>query len=275
MKKELLRMLCSVWFALGVCFTLALCFFSEIVTGDETYTILQALQNMSRSAMAQEPQLETAVALRNAFSGYVTLFVPIVSALPMIQLLHVETQSGCKRFYMSRQSCREYYGNKWIAGMLSGALMMLIVAALFQGFMALRLPKVDNQALEMLGYDTGNKFLDLAKVYIGIFVYGAFSVIPAIMVSSFTNNFYFVVCLPFMVSYFWDVAISAIAAFIRAHQIGDVFSNITELLFSRAYLTIAESGWDLLVGGGRAAVLLTALLLIYCCYLNRKRDCGE
>lgn len=275
MRRELLRMLRSVWFVFAVCFTLTLCFFSEIIAGEESYTILQVLKNMSRTAMSQEPQLITAVALRNAFSGYVSLFLPILSALPMVQLLHIETRSGYKRFYMSRRSRREYYWNKWIAGMLSAALMLLIVAVLFQAFMALSLPGADAEALEMLGYGSRNKVLDLVKVYIGIFVYGAFSVMPAIMISSFTNNFYFVICLPFMFSYFWDVAMSAIAKFIRAHQAGEMFSNMVELLFSRAYLSIAESSWDLFVEAGRAVFLLCLLLLIYCCYLKRQRDCGE
>ncbi len=268
-------MLCSVWFTLGVCFTFALCFFSEIVTGEHTYTIVQVLQNMDRSEMAQEPQLVAAVALRNAFSGYVSLFVPIVSALPLTQLLHIETQSGYKRFYMSRKSRREYYWNKWIAGMLCGALMLLIVAVLFHGFMALFLPGGDAETLEMLGDTAENRVLNLIRTYIGILTYGAFSVVPAILISSFTNNFYFVLCLPFMFSYFWDVGISAIAKLIRQHQMGEMFSNIVELLFSRAYLSIAESRWDCLVEGGRAVVLLTAMFLIYCAHLARRKDCGE
>lgn len=275
LRKELLRMLRSVWFWLGVCFTLALCFFSEIVTGTNTYTIVQVLQKMSRSSMEQEPQLMTAVALRNAFSGHVSLFVPIVSAFPMIQLLHVETQSGYKRFYMSRKSRREYYWNKWGAGMLSGALMLLIVAILFQIFMALSLPEVDNEILEMSGYAGGRGLLNLVRTYIGIFVYGAFSVIPAIFISSFSNNFYFVICLPFMMSYFLDVLVSATAKWLRTHQTKEIFSNIVEFFFSRAYLSIGESGLALLVVGGRAIVLLAVMLLIYCVYLDRRKDCGE
>lgn len=275
MRKELLRMLRSVWFWLGVCFTLVLCFFSEIVTGANTYTIVQVLQKMSRGTMEQEPQLMTAIALRNAFSGYVTLFLPIVSALPMVQLLHIETQSGYKRFYMSRKSRREYYRNKWGAGMLSGALMLLIVAILFQIFMALSLPGVDNEIVEMSGYAGGKGFLNIVRTYVGIFAYGAFSVIPAMLISSFTNNFYFVICLPFMMSYFWDVLISATAKWVRTHQMQEIFSNIVELFFSRAWLSISESGLDFLVVGGRALTLLAVMLLIYCAYLDRRKDCGE
>ena len=275
LRKELLRMLHSVWFVLGICFTLALCFFSEIVAGEESYTILQVLKNMSRAAMAREPQLMPAVALRNAFSGYVSLFVPIISALPMTQLLHIETQSGYKRFYMSRKSHREYYWCKWSAGMLSGALMLLIVAVLFHGFMVLFLPGTDAETLEMFGYADGNRVWDLVRTYIGILAYGAFSVIPAIFIASFTNNFYFVLCLPFMFSYFWDVAVSAAAKFIRTHQAGEIFPNIIELFFSRANLGIAESGRNFLVQAGRAAVLLTAVFLVYCFYLSRRKDCGE
>lgn len=275
MRKELFRMVCSVWFVLGICFTFALCFFSELVMGEHSYTIIQVLQNMSPAEMAGEAQLLPDVALRNAFSGYVTLFLPIVSALPMVQLLHVETGSGYKRFYMSRRSCREYYWNKWIAGMLSGALMLLIVAVFFHVFLALSLPEMDAETLKMAGYTARNRALNAGRTYIGILAYGAFSVIPAIMVSSFTNNFYFVLCLPFMFSYFWDVAMSSLAKWMRVQQMSEIASNVIELLFSRAYLGIAWYREDFLVESGRILVLLTALFVIYRVYLSRRRDCGE
>ena len=275
MKKELFRMMGSIWFILGIGFTLILCLFSEIVSGEHTYTIVQVFQNMSRNAMAQEPQLIPAVALRNIFSGYVALFLPIISALPMIQILHLETQSGYKRFYISRKSRREYYWDKWIARMLSGALMLLIVAVLFHGYMALFFPKIDAEALEMLGYTVGNSVLNIIRTYIGIFVYGAFSVIPAILISSFTNNIYFVLCLPFMFSYFWDAAMSSLAKWMRAQQISETFTNIIELLFSRSYLNIAQSGGDFLIEVVRMLVLLIAMFLIYCVYISSRNDCGE
>lgn len=269
-------MLRSIWFVLGICVILVLCFFSEIVMdSDGGYTILQVLQNMSRSQMAQEPQLMLPVALRNAFSGYVTLFVPIISALPMVQILHIESGSGYKRFYMSRRSYGAYYRNKWLAGMLSAALMLMIAAVFFQVFMALSFPNPAAEMLKMLGYTSGTGLFALGRTYIGIFVYGAFSVIPAIVISSFTDNFYFVLCLPFLFSYFWDIAISAIAKFIRAHQEGSMLAGMVEGLFSRAYLSIAESGWDFLLETGRGVLLLFLLLLIYVYYLKGKRDYGE
>ena len=275
MRKELFRMVCSVWFVLGICFTFALCFFSELVTGEHSYTIIQVLRNMSPAEIAGEPQLLPDVALRNAFSGYVTLFLPIVSALPMIQLLHVERGSGYKRFYMSRRSCREYYWNKWIAGMLSGALMLLIATIFFHIFLALSLPEMDAETLKMAGYTVRNRVFNIGRTYIGILVYGAFSVIPAILISSFTNNFYFVLCLPFMFSYFWDVAMSSLAKWMRAQQMSEIYSNVIELLFSRAYLGIAWYREDFLVESGRILVLMTALFVIYFAYLSRRRDCGE
>ncbi|MCH5267506.1 MAG: hypothetical protein J1E62_04095 [Lachnospiraceae bacterium] len=276
MKKEFIRMVCSIWFVLGVCFTFGLCFFSEIVMGDGSgATIVQILQDMSRSQMAQEPQLLKAVALRNTFSGYVTLFVPVISALPMIQILHTEAQSGYKRLYMSRKSRREYYWGKWIAGMLTGAFMLLFVAVLFHVFMALTIPQIDAEVLEMFGHTPEGRVLDFIKVYIGIFVYGAFSVIPAMIISSFTGNFYFVICLPFMFSYFWDVAMSSIARFLRGHEGLETLSTIPEYFFSRDYLNIAESGREVLVEGGRALVSLAVMFLIYYVYLNRRNDCGE
>ena len=116
MKNELRRMLFHGWFLLGVCFLLVLCFFSEIiVTGEHSYTMLQILQDMGRGTITREAVLGTDSILRNAFSGYTSLLVPVVAALPMIRLLYIENRSGYKRFYMSRKSHRKYYWDKWIA----------------------------------------------------------------------------------------------------------------------------------------------------------------
>lgn len=275
MKKEWIRMIQSIWFALGVCFVFALCFFSEIVTGEESSTILQVLNNVNQSIMAQEPQLYPVIAIRNAFSGYVTLFVPIISALPMIHNLYIEIQSGCKRFYISRKLCCDYYWHKWIAGMLSGGCMLLVVAVLFQIFMALSLPEIDAEVLKIMGINQNNLLWDLTKVYVGIFCYGAFSVVPAILISSFTSNCYFMICIPFMLSYFSDVSVSALGGFLRKHNMWEGFSNITDLLFSRSYLGIMESRQDLLVEGIRIVFMMILLLLTYVLMVSKKMDCGE
>ena len=146
MKNELRRMLFHGWFLLGGCFLLVLCFFSEIiVTGEHSYTMLQILQDMGRGTITREAVLGTDSILRNVFSGYTSLLVPVVAALPMIRLLYIENRSGYKRFYMSRKSHRKYYWDKWIAGMFCGALMLLVVAVLFQGFVVCVLPETVNE----------------------------------------------------------------------------------------------------------------------------------
>ena len=266
MKNELRRMLFHGWFLLGVCFLLVLCFFSEIiVTGEHSYTMLQILQDMGRGTITREAVLGTDSILRNAFGGYTSLLVPVVSALPMIRLLYIEDRSGYKRFYMSRKSHRKYYWDKWIAGMLCGALMLLVVAVLFQGFVVCVLPETVNE----------DRIWKLAEIYTGIFFYGACSVITAIAVSSFTNNMYFMICVPFMVTYFRDVAISGMISILSRHQMGMGLSDIIGCLFSRSYLNVAISAEDFRIEGCRAVSACLLLWIIYHFYLCRRRDLGE
>lgn len=266
MKNELRRMLFHGWFLLGVCFLLVLCFFSEIiVTGEHSYTMLQILQDMGRGTITREAVLGTDSILRNAFSGYTSLLVPVVAALPMIRLLYIENRSGYKRFYMSRKSHRKYYWDKWIAGMLCGAAMLFVVAVLFQGIVLCVLPGVVNR----------NRIWKLVEIYIGIFFYGACSVITAIAVSSFTNNLYFIICVPFMFTYFRDVTVSEIINILSRHQMGTGLSDVIGCLFSRSYLNIAISAEDFRIEGCRAVCAWLLLWLIYYFHLCRRRDLGE
>ena len=74
----------------------ALLFSEIIVTGEHSYTMLQILQDMGRGTITREAVLGTDSILRNAFSGYTSLLVPVVAALPMIRLLYIENRSGYK-----------------------------------------------------------------------------------------------------------------------------------------------------------------------------------
>ena len=266
MKNELRRMLFNGWFVMGICFLLVLCFFSEIiVTGEHSYTMLQIMQNIRAGTNIQGTPLVADSILHNAFSGYTSLFVPVVSALPMIRLLYIENRSGYKRFYMSRKSYRNYYWDKWIAGMFCGAAMLFVVAVLFQGIVLCVLPGVVNRI----------RIWKLVEIYIGIFFYGACSVITAIAVSSFTNNLYFIICVPFMFTYFRDVTVSEIINILSRHQMGTGLSDVIGCLFSRSYLNIAISAEDFRIEGCRAVSACLLLWLIYHFYLCRRRDLGE
>ena len=266
MKNELRRMLFNGWFVMGTCFLLVLCFFSEIiVTGEHSYTMLQILQDMGRGTITREAVLGTDSILHNAFSGYTSLFVPVVSALPMIRLLYIENRSGYKRFYMSRKSYRNYYWDKWIAGMLCGAVMLFVAAVLFQGIVLCVLPGVVNRI----------RIWKLVEIYIGIFFYGACSVITAIAVSSFTNNMYFMICVPFMFTYFRDVTVSEMINILSRHQRGTGLSDVIGYLFSRSYLNIAISAEDFWIESCRAVSAWLLLWLIYYFHLCRRRDLGE
>ena len=149
--------------------------------------------------------------------------------------------------------------------MLCGALMLLVVAVLFQGFVVCGLPVVVNRI----------RIWKLAEIYIGIFFYGACSVITAIAVSSFANNMYFMICVPFMVTYFRDVAISGMINILSRHQMGTGLSDVIGCLFSRSYLNIAISAEDFRIEGCRAVSACLLLWLIYHFYLCRRRDLGE
>lgn len=241
--------------------------------GEENYTIIQVLQNMSREEMMQEIQLYPSVVVRNAFSGYVTLFIPVVAALPFVQMYHAEVQSGYKRFFISRKSCFRYYRDKWFAGMLVSGFMLLAVAALFHAFILFTLPMPDLSEFEYLDFGKENMVVSFLKIYTGIFFYGIFSTIPAILVSVFTTDFYFLICIPFIFTYFWDICISGLAS-VFVNDPNGLLLNLVEQFYSKAYLWMAESWKDFLIAGGKVILILLVLFAIYHLVLKKKFDSG-
>ena len=195
---EISIFLASKWFFISIFVVTILCYMTPVYYGDgvSEMSTLELLRLKANPSFAIEPmQYQISVILPRAVQGYLAMFVPVLSALPFIVFQQAEKSGRYQRFYMFRStSSRQYYGKKWLFGMVTGGLVLLFGVILFElSFIAMD--------YYISGTITAGKSVEqlfYMQYYAGIFVYGAVSAIPAMLISFLCCNLYFIVCIPFI-----------------------------------------------------------------------------
>ena len=188
---EISIFLASKWFFISIFVVTILCYMTPVYYGDgvSEMSTLELLRLKANPSFAIEPmQYQISVILPRAVQGYLAMFVPVLSALPFIVFQQAEKSGRYQRFYMFRStSSRQYYGKKWLFGMVTGGLVLLFGVILFELF--------------------------YMQYYAGIFVYGAVSAIPAMLISFLCCNLYFIVCIPFIAVFMCNLLVSYLYRF--------------------------------------------------------------
>ncbi len=180
-------------------------------TINKTYSIFEAIFTFDKEFIEQNSDFASVLMFRNGLTGYVTMFAPIIVAFPFMVTFCAERNNGLIRFTITRTGKMRYYLSKFIVSFVSGGLAMLLGMALFGAVMWLIFPSYKSYDIEpeFLEYIIpGGAFQTVARHLLSTFLYGAFSTLPAFLISSFCKNPYIITCLPFMLTYVWTTAIS-------------------------------------------------------------------
>ena len=133
---EISIFLASKWFFISIFVVTILCYMTPVYYGDgvSEMSTLELLRLKANPSFAIEPmQYQISVILPRAVQGYLAMFVPVLSALPFIVFQQAEKSGRYQRFYMFRStSSRQYYGKKWLFGMVTGGLVLLFGVILFE-----------------------------------------------------------------------------------------------------------------------------------------------
>lgn len=180
---EISIFLASKWFFISIFVVTILCYMTPVYYGDgvSEMSTLELLRLKANPSFAIEPmQYQISVILPRAVQWYLAMFVPVLSALPFIVFQQAEKSGRYQRFYMFRStSSRQYYGKKWLFGMVTGGLVLLFGVILFElSFIAM-----DYYISGTITVGKSVEQLFYMQYYAGIFVYGAVSAIPAMLIS--------------------------------------------------------------------------------------------
>ncbi len=273
---ELGFMLKSIWFPVGIVLTIVLCMMSAVYFTEKELSVIQVLIEMKNGSSSLEwEQLDMQVILNRIPNGYLALFTPVAAALPCILSFHAEKVNRFKRFYMFRcGSAMQYHVRKWLAGMVAGGMVLAFGVALFQillmSFSGLFLHRPDGRTITVQA-----DIVFYLQYYVGIFLYGAMSSVPAILICFFSDNFYFIVCVPFLMTYLYDVAIVGVRSFLEEHWEENVkLLDIIGDMSSASYVYILE---EPAAAGILLLRILAVVLIVFLClqlYGKYQTDCG-
>lgn len=273
-RNELKWMICSPGFLMAVITIYVLCFVSPIFIAENgmEYSIIDLLQTAKTSKSDLFPMQYAMVdVLQNAIGGYLPLFAPVVTSLPLMLVVYSEKRSEYKRSYIFRKKTEYHYVlDKLFVGFFVGGVAVLSAMMLFQITILLSNTTIWHGVLPLAEF-SHEEVADLAKFYFGAMFYGGMSMLLGGILCFLFRNIYIIVCIPFLFTYMYDLTISHFNALAcKGNQ-----SSISGLLFSYSFTGILWDWPSFLMLLGRAIATIVISVTVLMLYQKNKFDVGE
>lgn len=146
-----------------------------------------------------------------------SLFVPMISALCFVNVLCDEKTSHYIRYEVHRTGYFKFGASQFISSLFTSGLSITIGYGAFIIFSILNFPHLASYSEEiresiftMYSFsgiaESIFQSFGIASLYLlllaEMFLYGMLAALPALLIVSFTNNKYLIVCIPFLAKYF-------------------------------------------------------------------------
>ena len=235
-------------FIICIIITFFLCFTSIIYIDPNTGQECSVIEILTNKKNFRHIQFEAESVLKTSVNDYLTIFLPVLSSLPFAAFFCSERSSGYIRFNIIRTSRTSYCFSKFISALVSGGLSVMLGFVIYGITIYFIFPS-DNSTI------TG-----FIKSAAGMSLYGAVSVLPAFILSSFIKNNY------------------TLMAKIKDYLI---FSDNSNVIFKMQFLypnnirNIFETESDRMIIIVFYTLITAASLILFIAIMNRRLDYGE
>lgn len=277
LKCDFHKTLISASFLAAILVTFLLCFTEDVyIDGSDMrkFSVLEALFKFDRAFMENRSDFCSLAVFKSALSGYSAMFLPILASFPFVFSQSAERNSGNIRFSIFRAKRLKYYFSKFICGVISGGICVMLGVMLFGIFSFFAFPRLECYSpyeFEFLAPD--GIFVEIARKLLSAFIYGCASTVPAFFLSSFCRNRYIILCVPFLTRFMQDTAIKKII--VNTHD-----ENIYQMVFpfqcyAPSQIPYLESGSMLYSTVAVAAISAALMLCGYIIIMERRTDKGD
>lgn len=267
----------SIFFVISALITALLCFASGIYTDPETertYSVFECLFTFDYDFMKSNYEFSSILVFEKGLNEYLLMFMPVLSACSFVLNFNSEFESTYYRYEICRTRKKYLIFSKFFSGLLNGGLVALAGMLLFGLISFIIFPDFNSFQLEPELRQlliSENAIVIVLKMLAGAFLYGMFSASLSIILSVLIRNIYVVLCLPFMITYMYNIALNKLMLsesvlynqerlknlqFLYPHSIIYIFNNpsiINSLWLNITFVFIAFG--------------------IFFMILNRKADC--
>ena len=272
-------MIFSYRFVFCVLITVGLCFTAPVYIDTGTgrdYNVLLVLTGFSQEQIRDELRLTFYRVITNSANSYLTLFIPIVAAFPFVTAFCSERNGGNLRLTVFRSGKARYCVGKFLSCAVSGGLAVMlgyiIYGIIIFPLFPLSLPA--GQAAMAANVSAAEMAGGILRNTAGMFLYGAVSALPAFLLSSFIKNRYIIACVPFMLIYTIQSAVSTTVSNALSGNYYDSVQwveKLSPLSIQRVFFPDRYTWVSLAVN----LLFAAASFLIFLGVTERKRDCGE
>ena len=279
---DLNKTIFSLGFFACAIITAILCLTTQGYSDHETninYSVYEAILYLDWQTLS-ENGIANITIISSGLSGYCTMFMPIIAALPFVTAFCNERNTGSIRLNIARTGKLRYYIGKFVSAIISAGLAVTLGCAVFAVIVYPIFPTIEDckeLSHSFFIEDNFSMATELWHFFSGAFIYGAVSVLPAFFMSSFVKNHYIITCVPFMLAYIQKVALNKIS---QAHMTDapteglSIFEkcsafypeNITQWYSKNTYVPLM-----LKYNGICTAAALIGFIVI----MNLRRDKGE
>ena len=229
-KTDMKKVFTSFGFYSCVIITFLLCFtynLSYDYIANEGLSVFAVFTRYSRSELLENIDYCTLSVFRLSISQWVILFIPIIASFSFVPLFCDERNSKLIRYSTIRTSKITYNVGKFVTAFLAGGLAILIGHMLFGITIQFMFPSLSEYPAEMQNYfieslaftepKMANLYKEIGSIGLIIprlfelFLYGAISSIPVLVLAAISKNIYVIICIPFLMKYLIDQTMSKIS----------------------------------------------------------------
>lgn len=263
-------------FLISVVLTYVLCFTASAYidsVNEKSYTVFEVVfRNGRTEAFAHHPELTDIEIFLKAFQGYLTMFMPVVSSFPFVFSFHTQKNNSVIRFEIMRVGTKKYYFCKLASALISGGVAVMLGVGMF-GLICFAI--FPHQSVFDMGVQVSTAEMAL-RILATAFVYGVVSAIPSVFLCSFCNDPYVVICVPLMLFYVRDTAVSRLvdSAVERGeYELAAKYRSFSSSAIATLVYTteINDNIKNILVING---ALVTVLILASCAVIKSYKDKG-
>lgn len=271
---DIKRNIINVRFIILIFAVAVICLMTTIYIDEkgQSYTVIEAMFTIDRTVILGDYSFSSySVFTHGMNSGYSAMFFCVITAVSSVSTLIDERKSGYLRFVMMREDVLRFSASKIISAMISGGLLILAGNILYGIIVYAEFPSILEYNIEGIPWLTGNLKAKAVLYLVKTFVYGAFPVLPAMLLSAFMRSKYLNICLPYMLSFIHLTAIDKLFP-VNGEAPGRLYKILEQLQLSSLCNIVTEHTADKLI---LCTALVLFVFLIFTVGLKRRCDYAQ
>ena len=283
LKCDLNKSILNAGFVGAALLTTLLCFTARAYIDPNTakiYTVFESVFKLDRQLISEDYSFCSYMIFAKGMSGYMAMFLPIIAAFPFMISFCAERNSGLMRFNIIRTGAIRYYISKFFSAFLCGGSSVLLGFIIYGIIVRIIFPpltgyQLSAEDLSFVLMNNKSELIGVLRYMLSAFLYGTVSTMPALFISSFCKNPYLVTCVPFMVTYMWQITVQKLIAnsmISENYDAADILDNFypNSIMNLSYYTTLAETKYILLFNAAIIVFSFVGFMII----MNMRLDKG-